>query len=378
MDARETWQALQTRLTAAQTANDHGDLERALAEITAALEIDPNFLAAHSLRERILATQAGQSPSGSGGGAAEGRPQVAPDGYTRFEQRSKRRRVDKRLDAARSALASGRLRAAANALDEVIELDPNLPDLTRLTAQFDELRRTTAAARRGPRFVAAGVFVLTVLGASWLKDSTELISRPMIAAGPMSAPLTPMVTVSSEMTAVGTSGERVALSADGDAPAMPANGVLPATPAEPAPDAAAEIAPDPAAAPALKPAATHQTPEPAPAATEDAPDDEAQVKQALNRYRVAYESVDASRANTDPVAPAALTRTIETFESTSLTFDTCDVRVHGASATAICQGSARHTPQAGGREPRIEPRTWSFTLRKTGADWKIDSARSER
>src|SRR4029079_6869844 len=54
VDARQTWQALQARLTAARAAADAGDRQRALNEITAPLDIDPNFLAAHSLRERIL------------------------------------------------------------------------------------------------------------------------------------------------------------------------------------------------------------------------------------------------------------------------------------------------------------------------------------
>src|SRR5438270_712440 len=55
VDGRERWQALQSRLTSARAAADRGDQERALAEITAALDLDPDFLAAHSLRERLLA-----------------------------------------------------------------------------------------------------------------------------------------------------------------------------------------------------------------------------------------------------------------------------------------------------------------------------------
>jgi hypothetical protein len=35
-------------------------------------------------------------------------------------------------------------------------------------------------------------------------------------------------------------------------------------------------------------------------------------------------------------------------------------------------------PKIGSRQPRIEPRIWSFALRKIGADWKIDNARAER
>jgi len=196
VDARETWQALQARLTNARAAFDAGDRTRALDEVNAALTIDPNFLAALALRDRIIATSAGVAspkPFPASARAVPAAPVTAPasappvrfsDGYAKFEQRAKRRRVDRRLDAARLAIESGRLKAAASALDEVIELDPNLPDLPELTAQFDDLRRRSSATRRGPRVVFAAVFVITVLGASWLHESTLVVPRPTIAAAP--------------------------------------------------------------------------------------------------------------------------------------------------------------------------------------------------
>jgi hypothetical protein len=55
MDPRERWQALQGRLTAARAAVDAGNTAAALSEITAALELDKDFLAAQALRDRILA-----------------------------------------------------------------------------------------------------------------------------------------------------------------------------------------------------------------------------------------------------------------------------------------------------------------------------------
>src|SRR5438105_970885 len=121
--AREHWQALQSRLTAARTYAEAGDRKRALREIDAALELDPNFLAAQSLRDRLL------SEPGSTNFA---RPPVATppsggqsDGYAQFEQRARRRRVDRKLEAARGAIASRRIKDAAAALDEIIELDSN-------------------------------------------------------------------------------------------------------------------------------------------------------------------------------------------------------------------------------------------------------------
>ena len=103
------------------------------------------------------------------------------------------------------------MKAAATALDEVIELDPNLPELPELTARFDESpAQGRGETHRGPRLAAAAVFAVIVLGASLLHDSTSLISRPMIAAAPLvsvSVP-TPSVAVPPEAAAAGTTGDR--------------------------------------------------------------------------------------------------------------------------------------------------------------------------
>src|SRR6185312_5919171 len=122
------------------------------------------------------------------------------------------------------------------------------------------------------------------------------------------------------------------------------------------------------------------TPPPLPPMVEMTADDSLLVKQALQRYRVAYEGLDARSAQAvwPAVNQAALARAFDGLESQSLTFDACDVRVRGEVATATCQGSARYVPKIGSREPRVEPRVWSFTLRKNGSDWKIDSARADR
>jgi len=118
-------------------------------------------------------------------------------------------------------------------------------------------------------------------------------------------------------------------------------------------------------------------PPPPPAALAD---DSLLVKQTLQQYRTAYEGLDAQSAHAvwPAVNQAALARAFDGLESQSLTFDACDVRVRGESAIAICQGSARYVPKIGSRQPRTEPRVWNFSLRKAGADWKIDSARAER
>ena len=38
----------------------------------------------------------------------------------------------------------------------------------------------------------------------------------------------------------------------------------------------------------------------------------------------------------------------------------------------------RYTPRIGTRYSRIEPRAWTFTLRKRGPDWQIDSVKAAR
>ena len=247
MDARETWQALQARLTNARAAVEAGDRARALAEIGAALDIDPDFLAALSLREQILAVPdvAPSTPLASSASApSETSPPAAPvDGYAKFEQRAKRRRVDRRLDAARAALESGHLKVAETALDEVIELDPNLPELLQLTAKFDDLRRRTAETHHGPQLVAAAAFVVTVLAASLVHDSTSLISRPMIAAAPL-------VSVSEPMPSVAVPPEAMVAGATGDADTVGEPSVLPlALPLEPS-IAEAVVVPEVARTPA--------------------------------------------------------------------------------------------------------------------------------
>jgi hypothetical protein len=110
------------------------------------------------------------------------------------------------------------------------------------------------------------------------------------------------------------------------------------------------------------------------AAAVESVDDRALVGQTLQRYRSAYEGLDAGSAQAvwPAVNQAALARAFDGLQSQTLTFET------GDAATAICRGSARYVPKIGSREPRVEPRLWNFTLHKDAGDWKIDSARAER
>jgi hypothetical protein len=104
------------------------------------------------------------------------------------------------------------------------------------------------------------------------------------------------------------------------------------------------------------------------------------ITQTLQRYRHAYEGLDAQSARSvyPAVNEAALARAFDGLHSQSLAFDVCDMQVRGGSATATCHGSARYVQKIGSREPHTEPRVWNFTLRKNGGDWKIENARAER
>jgi hypothetical protein len=110
------------------------------------------------------------------------------------------------------------------------------------------------------------------------------------------------------------------------------------------------------------------------------PDDRVLVDQTLQRYRRAYNKLDARSAQA--VYPAvnenALARAFDNLESQMLSFDSCDVDLQGRYAAVTCHGSSRYVPKIGNHEPRIESRVWSFTLRKDEDDWKIENARAAR
>jgi hypothetical protein len=104
------------------------------------------------------------------------------------------------------------------------------------------------------------------------------------------------------------------------------------------------------------------------------------VRDVLQRFRSAYDALDAAsaRAVWPGVNYGALARAFNDLESQTLTFQDCDVQFDGARAMAACRGTARYVAKVGSREPRVEPRSWKFTLAKSGSAWTIDSVRTER
>ncbi len=409
MDAREQWQALQGRLIAARTFLDGGDRTLALAEVNAALDIDPRFLAAISLRERILTSDGQRSeataPADPGHPWPEQpQPLMPAEGYARFEQQAKRRRADRTVEAARQALAQHRVRDAALALEEVHQLDPNLPELVDLTAAFKELQAPTGRRRVGPAFAAAAVVGAIGVGAMWLREGpVPLRTHPLsgvvdLVEGPSPAPLA-AASIEDQPLAPRDVREPDVITARAAAPKpipppsqssialtsnpIPAVEPPPATPAPPPPAMAAPMPISPPVQDAIlvpRPIPATALPGPRPAAVALFDADEAQVKLTLQRYRTAYDDLDAqsARAIYPAVNELALARAFDGLSSQTLTFDTCDVQLHGDGATATCRGSARYVPKVGTREPRTESRSWTFALRKSGSDWKIESARAMR
>ena len=394
MDARQRWQALQSRLTAAQAAFDRGDRDTALADVDAALAIDPQFLAAAALRERIR----GSDVQGS---AFRVQNPKNPEPATRnplpdlslFEARARRKRIDRRIGAARQALKRRNLRAATAALDEVIEIDPHLPELSALTAEFDAVRRARATTHRGATTVAALTFGAVLFGATWLEPGRALLSHPFGAMAPLVEARNPEpldVGATDEPAIAEPIADIVATSGRHDAP--PAYVFTPA----PAPRVVAlppTITPLPASQPTVTPPAAPPVAAPRGTATfapVDVPklslappsrveSDDAQIARALQQYRSAYEHLDAEQARLvwPGVNEPALARAFAGLDSQALTFDACRTQVHGDGAVATCEGRMRYVPRIGSRDPRIEPRTWTFVLKRAGADWKIDTARTE-
>jgi hypothetical protein len=164
VNQRERWQALQQHLKFARAAMEAGERAAALQHADAALALDPAFLAAQTLHERIVAM--GAVPSAvarpSSAVAAAEVPQIAapvavatvlpteprrqaPD-LAQFEARARQRRLEKRVAAARQGLAAGRLADARAAIDEITELDPAHPTLRSLLEALDAAERERVIA----------------------------------------------------------------------------------------------------------------------------------------------------------------------------------------------------------------------------------------
>jgi len=359
------------------------------------------------------------------------------EGWARFEQRARERRIEKRLAAAHAALSARRFADCRAALAELSELTPAHPDLEGLRLQLT--RAETSHPPRGLAFVAAAVaFAAVMLAASWVGNSkllqssaavepgapapvpeTLLAARDIVVDVPTATTAKPETLLSQMIAAEPPAGLPVApgpstaltppvvtpaaptITAAVPPPPLPAPTVRPADPPVPVPaaipselDLPASSAIDPTflptpspqrIAPAPPPPATAATPATA-AAADVAPaapvvDDGARVRAVVQKYQTAYDRLDAGLVHDvwPGVNESALARAFEGLQSQTLTFRACDVQLRGSAATVLCTGSTRYVPKIGSREPHVEPLAWTFNLRKRANDeWQIESARAER
>ncbi|MEO5740888.1 MAG: hypothetical protein ABIS29_09880 [Vicinamibacterales bacterium] len=107
--------------------------------------------------------------------------------------------------------------------------------------------------------------------------------------------------------------------------------------------------------------------------------EEAVVRSVLERYRGAYERLDAKAAR--GVWPSLderrLARAFSNLESQTLDFHECRIELGGAQGVAQCRGRATFVGRVGTRAPQTQDRSWTFQLQKTGGRWAIDSVRSQ-
>ena len=413
--ATSLWKQLQAHLTAARACLNAGEFDEALAQVELAIAIDPQYLAARALRDRILEKRSRPEPVAA---IAEERaePVEAPPppsgvslgGYARFEERARQRRIEKRIDAARVALRAGQVGPARAAIDELYELAPDHAALPALDEDLAlALVHSRTAPNRAPRAAAVCVFVGLLLCATLIDHDSLAFRRArgaaaavplpaidvasaVLPAGPIDPPASSLF-APSDLPASATTVDFVAepRTVDADiqvvappedravtfapAPAVPVSASLIGTSA--LPGSVAADPPPPAIAAPLPVVDRTQ-----PMQSIFAPSDDRLVRDTLQRYRVAYEGLNAESAKAvwPGVDQPALARAFDGLESQSLTFDDCAINVDGLTATAVCRGSARYVPKEGSREPHVEARVWNFTLRKTDARWQIDTARVGR
>jgi hypothetical protein len=96
----------------------------------------------------------------------------------------------------------------------------------------------------------------------------------------------------------------------------------------------------------------------------------------LARYETAYNRLDANAASSvwPSVNEAALDRAFKGLLSQRVSLGLCDITVIGDIGGASCAGKARWEPRIGGGVQTAD-RHWTFNLRKSGDNWKIEQIR---
>ncbi len=397
MDPRERWQTLQSHLSAARGAIAAGNSHTALEHIEAALAIDPEFLAARMLRERVVSAGAARQVASADAPrnivTPAPVPTISAEALASFENRVKERVRLREAAVAQSAVATKQhrrlvvqLAAAAvflTAISSTAVYDPQvLPSRTIATSArlvepvpVDPIVGVAAADPTPPlpvEHVIARPAPTAMAVTAMVDRPPEPVREPPRSTAP--APLPPTA-------AVATAGANaLAASAPASAPASTQTAAV----SPPTPSAAASTVQAPprslsdatAAASVVPPSASDVVP----AVLVSTPDDRALVDQALQRYRRAYNRLDARLAQAvyPAVNEGALARAFDSLESQVLLFDSCQIDLQGDYAAVTCRGTSRYVAKIGNHETHVEPRVWTFTLRKNDADWTIDSARAAR
>ena len=106
--------------------------------------------------------------------------------------------------------------------------------------------------------------------------------------------------------------------------------------------------------------------------------DETAVRALLERYRGAYERLDADAASHawPSMDRRVLARAFADLNSQSLTFDSCQIDVADGRGVASCRGRSTYVGRVGSRTPHSREGEWTFSLKKTGDEWHIDTVRS--
>jgi hypothetical protein len=329
------------------------------------------------------------------------------EGWARFEQRARQRRIERRLDAAQTAIRAGRLADARAALEELQELDPSNPHIHSLSLRLAQPGKP-ARSRYGSSAAAVLAFAAVLLTASWFGSPQLLAPNPLVETTALAPPPPPLLAARQigSGSPIATSGaletllrrdDDVTFVAAEPAAALETPHAPFATLEPPRIEDRIDLPPSPVTEPLVLPPAAVPPPQALPAPIASTPaqaaavfvgaapgavvvDDAAQVREVLQKYRAAYERLDARSVHAvwPGVNESALARAFEGLESQSLTFKACDVQLRGSTAAVACTGSARYVAKIGSQEPRVEPLAWNFTLRKNASEWQIESARAER
>ena len=305
----------------------------------------------------------------------------------------RRRRAERCLLRARSALTSGQVEEARRACADAKEMDPTLPALVALEAEIAALpvRRRYAPLATAAVCLAGLALAAAMTRHAWLgppeapphatAGADIVLSAP---AGSVSPPSPPVEPVASDPEPEPSN------SLDAAVPPQPhEQGVAPAAPptpspldsAVPAPAASLEplplpqVADDPAPLPLLPESNTETLTTPDPAVDRPLPEPRGEstaIRRTLARYEAAYTDLDASaaRAVWPTVDQRALARAFDGLAAQRIALNDCDVLVTGTTARANCSGVATWTAKVGGGQ-RSEPRRWTFELRNEAGAWQI-------